>query len=110
MYGAIRQANFTAARAAPAIGAARGLLAAYGEKLRPKAASAPTSMARYAAVVAQVDAVQALTVQNAQRYARSSGTGSEGAGQSLEHGIVADVQRGELQPFSESGCRDEVVP
>ena len=69
MYGAIPQANFTAAMAAPAIGAARGLLAAYGEKLRPKAASAPVSMARYAAAVAQVDAVQALTVQNAQRYA-----------------------------------------
>jgi 3-hydroxy-9,10-secoandrosta-1,3,5(10)-triene-9,17-dione monooxygenase len=70
MYGAIPQANFTAAMAAPAIGAARGLLAAYGEKLRPKAASATTSMARYAAVSAQVDAVHALTVQNAQRYSR----------------------------------------
>ena len=70
MYGAIPQANFTAAMAAPAIGAARGLLAAYGEKLRPKAASATTSMARYAAASAQVDAVHALTVQNAQRYSR----------------------------------------
>jgi alkylation response protein AidB-like acyl-CoA dehydrogenase len=70
MYGGISQANFTAAMAAPAIGAARGLLAAYGAKLRPKAGGAVTSMARYAAIAAQVDAVQALTVQNAQRYSR----------------------------------------
>lgn len=73
MYGAIAQANFTAAMAAPAIGAARGLLAAYAGKLRPRAASATagatTSMARYAAVAAQVDAVHALTVSNARRYA-----------------------------------------
>ena len=81
MYGAISQANFTAAMAAPAIGAARGLLAAYGDKLQRKAASAtasatasaaagPTvSMARYAAVAAQLDAVHALTVANARRYA-----------------------------------------
>jgi 3-hydroxy-9,10-secoandrosta-1,3,5(10)-triene-9,17-dione monooxygenase len=70
MYGAISQANFTAAMAAPAIGAARGLLAAYAAKLRPRAASATTSMARYAAAVAQVDAVHALTVSNAPRYSR----------------------------------------
>ena len=70
MYGAIVQANFTAAMAAPAIGAARGLLAAYAEKLRPKAGTATTSMARYAAASAQVDAVHALTLQNAQRYSR----------------------------------------
>jgi 3-hydroxy-9,10-secoandrosta-1,3,5(10)-triene-9,17-dione monooxygenase len=69
MYGAISQANFTAAMAAPAVGAARGLLAAYADKLRPKAANATTSMARYAAVAAQVDAVHALTLQNAKRYA-----------------------------------------
>lgn len=71
MYGAITQANFTAAMAAPAIGAARGLLAAYAQKLRPRAASATTSMARYAAAVAQVDAVHALTLQNARRYSRA---------------------------------------
>jgi hypothetical protein len=53
MYGAISQANFTAAMAAPAIGAARGLLAAYGQKLRAKAGTATTSLARYAAVAAQ---------------------------------------------------------
>ena len=68
MYGAISQANFTAAMAAPAIGAARGLLAAYADKQRPKAASATTSMARYAPAAAQVDAVHALTAQNARRY------------------------------------------
>jgi 3-hydroxy-9,10-secoandrosta-1,3,5(10)-triene-9,17-dione monooxygenase len=70
MYGGISQANFTAAMAAPAIGAARGLLAAYAAKLRPKAGNATTSMARYAAVAAQVDAVHALTLQNAQRFSR----------------------------------------
>jgi alkylation response protein AidB-like acyl-CoA dehydrogenase len=70
MYGAISQANFTAAMGAPAVGAARGLLAAYAAKLRPKAASATTSMARFAAVSAQVDAVHALTLQNAQRFSR----------------------------------------
>jgi 3-hydroxy-9,10-secoandrosta-1,3,5(10)-triene-9,17-dione monooxygenase len=70
MYGAISQANFTAAMAAPAIGAARGLLAAYAEKLRRKAGTATTSMARYAAASAQVDAVHALTLQNARRYSR----------------------------------------
>src|SRR6185437_6780059 len=84
MYGAISQANFTAAMAAPAIGAARGLLAAYADKLRPKAASttasATTSMARYAAVAAQVDAVHALTLQNARRYstAPAAEVGPEG--------------------------------
>ena len=70
MYGAISQANFTAAMAAPAIGAARGLLTAYAGKLRPRAGGATTSMARYAAVAAQVDAVHALTVANATRYSR----------------------------------------
>jgi alkylation response protein AidB-like acyl-CoA dehydrogenase len=70
MYGAISQANFTAAMGAPAVGAARGLLAAYAAKLRPKAAGATASMARYAAASAQVDAVQALTVANARRYSR----------------------------------------
>jgi 3-hydroxy-9,10-secoandrosta-1,3,5(10)-triene-9,17-dione monooxygenase len=84
MYGAISAANFTAAMAAPAIGAARGLLRAFGEKLRSKVGSAGrpeasgsslapgagTTMARYAAAVAQVDAVQALTLQNARRFSR----------------------------------------
>jgi alkylation response protein AidB-like acyl-CoA dehydrogenase len=90
MYGGISTANFTAAMAAPAIGAARGLLRAFGEKLRSKAGgggrpevngpyrvaspSGPpgldTTMARYAAAVARVDAVHALTLQNAQRFSR----------------------------------------
>ena len=74
MYGAIAQANVTAAMAAPAIGAARGLLAAYADKLRRKAGTATTSMARYAAASAQVDAVHALTVANAQRYSRLPAT------------------------------------
>jgi len=71
MYGGISQANFTAAMAAPAIGAARGLLAAYERKLSPKAKAgqATTSMARYASVAARVDAVHALTLSNARRYA-----------------------------------------
>jgi alkylation response protein AidB-like acyl-CoA dehydrogenase len=84
MYGAISTANFTAAMAAPAIGAARGLLRAFGERLRSKvgntgrpevdgrylAAGLGTTMARYAAAVSQVDAVHALTLQNAQRFSR----------------------------------------
>lgn len=70
MYGAISQANFTAAMGAPAIGAARGLLAAYADKLRPKAAGAPASMARYAAASAQVDAAHALVLHNARHYSR----------------------------------------
>jgi alkylation response protein AidB-like acyl-CoA dehydrogenase len=73
MYGGVSTANFTAAMAAPAIGAARGLLAAYGAKLSGKAArdaSAPgisVSMARYAAASAQLDAAHALTLANATR-------------------------------------------
>jgi 3-hydroxy-9,10-secoandrosta-1,3,5(10)-triene-9,17-dione monooxygenase len=84
MYGAISQANFTAAMAAPAIGAARGLLDAYGDKLRRKAASAAAgatvSMARYAAAAAQLDAVHALTVANTRRYATApaAAVGPEG--------------------------------
>jgi alkylation response protein AidB-like acyl-CoA dehydrogenase len=73
MYGGVSTANFTAAMAAPAIGAARGLLSAYGAKLGGKAAkdaAAPgigVSMARYAAASAQLDAAQALTLSNAAR-------------------------------------------
>ena len=83
MYGAISQANFTAAMAAPAVGAARGLLRAFGEKLRSKVSNTDrpemqgyagggleTTMARYAAAAAQVDAVHALTLQNAARFSR----------------------------------------
>lgn len=83
MYGAISSANFTAAMAAPAIGAARGFLTAFGEKIRSKISNTDrpemkgyagggleTTMARYAAAVAQVDAVHALTLQNAARFSR----------------------------------------
>jgi alkylation response protein AidB-like acyl-CoA dehydrogenase len=83
MYGGISSANFTAAMAAPAIGAARGFLTAFGEKLRSKLSNTDrpemkgyagggleTTMARYAAAVAQVDAVHALTLQNAARFSR----------------------------------------
>jgi alkylation response protein AidB-like acyl-CoA dehydrogenase len=83
MYGAITSANFTAAMAAPAIGAARGFLRAFGEKLRSKISNTDrpemkgyagggleTTMARYAAAVAQLDAVHALTLQNAARFSR----------------------------------------
>jgi 3-hydroxy-9,10-secoandrosta-1,3,5(10)-triene-9,17-dione monooxygenase len=84
MYGAISTANFTAAMAAPAIGAARGFLRAFADWLGAKLSNAGrpevnspylpqglgTTMARYAAAAAQVDAVHALTLQNVQRFAR----------------------------------------
>jgi 3-hydroxy-9,10-secoandrosta-1,3,5(10)-triene-9,17-dione monooxygenase len=73
MYSAISSANFTAAMAAPAVGAARGFLGAFEERLRTKSSAVDDSltvnMARYAAAVAQVDAVHAMTLQNAQRWA-----------------------------------------
>jgi alkylation response protein AidB-like acyl-CoA dehydrogenase len=72
MYGAISSANFTAAMAAPAIGAARGFLNAFEERLRSKASNiddgALINMSRYAQAVAQVDAVHAMTLQNASRF------------------------------------------
>ncbi|MBV9578811.1 MAG: acyl-CoA dehydrogenase family protein [Chloroflexi bacterium] len=72
MYGAISSANFTAAMAAPAVGAARGFLQAYEERLRSKSANVDdgllVNMARYAQAVAQVDSVHATGLQNAQRY------------------------------------------
>jgi 3-hydroxy-9,10-secoandrosta-1,3,5(10)-triene-9,17-dione monooxygenase len=74
MYRAISWANFTAAMAAPAIGAARGFLDLFEARLRSKASSIDDgftiNMARYARAVAEVDAVHAMTLQNAQRYAR----------------------------------------
>jgi alkylation response protein AidB-like acyl-CoA dehydrogenase len=74
MYGAISSANFTAAMAAPALGVARGFLCAYEERLRSKSSAIDdgltVNMARYANAVAQVDAVHAVTLQNAQRFAR----------------------------------------
>src|SRR5262245_39056832 len=74
MYGAISWANFTAAMAAPAVGVARGFLAAFHERLKSKSASIDdgltVNMARYARAAAQVDAVHAVTLQNAERFAR----------------------------------------
>jgi alkylation response protein AidB-like acyl-CoA dehydrogenase len=74
MYGAISSANFTSAMAAPALGVARGFLAAYEERLRSKSSNIDdgmtVNMARYAAAAAEVDAVHAVTLQNAQRFAR----------------------------------------
>lgn len=74
MYHAISWANFTAAMAAPAIGAARGFLELFEARLRSKAANIDDSltinMSRYARAAAEVDSVHAVTLQNAQRYAR----------------------------------------
>jgi 3-hydroxy-9,10-secoandrosta-1,3,5(10)-triene-9,17-dione monooxygenase len=73
MYRAISSANFTAAMGAPALGAARGFLAAYEERLRSKSTNVDdgltVNMARYADAVARVDAAHAMTLQNAERYA-----------------------------------------
>jgi alkylation response protein AidB-like acyl-CoA dehydrogenase len=73
MYGAISSGNFTAAMAAPAVGAARGFLAAYEERLRSKTSNVDDgltiNMSRYAQAVAQIDAVHSMSLQNAQRYA-----------------------------------------
>ena len=71
MYGAISSANFTAAMAAPAVGAARGFLHAFEDRLRSKASNIDDglliNMSRYAQAVAQVDAVHAAVLQNARR-------------------------------------------
>src|SRR5437762_6787456 len=73
MYSAISSANFTAAMAAPALGVARGFLCAYEERLRSKSNAIDdgltVNMARYANAAAQVDAIHAVTLQNAQRWA-----------------------------------------
>jgi 3-hydroxy-9,10-secoandrosta-1,3,5(10)-triene-9,17-dione monooxygenase len=75
MYGAISWANFTAAMAAPALGVARGFLAAYEDRLRSKSSNIDdgltVNMARYAHAVASVDAAHALTLQNAERFSRA---------------------------------------
>jgi alkylation response protein AidB-like acyl-CoA dehydrogenase len=75
MYGAISSANFTAAMAAPALGVARGFLDAFEQRLRTKSSAIDdgltVNMARYAQAVAQVDAVHAVTLQNAQRFSRT---------------------------------------
>ena len=72
MYGAISSANFTGAMAAPAVGAARGFLQAFEERLRSKSSNIDdgllVNMSRYAQAIAQVDAVHAVSLQNATRY------------------------------------------
>jgi 3-hydroxy-9,10-secoandrosta-1,3,5(10)-triene-9,17-dione monooxygenase len=71
MYGAISSANFTAAMAAPAVGAARGFLEAFEERLRSKSSNIDdgllVNMARYAQAAAQVDSVHAASLMNARR-------------------------------------------
>jgi alkylation response protein AidB-like acyl-CoA dehydrogenase len=73
MYSAMSSANFTAAMGMPALGAARGFLAAYEDRLRSKTNNLDdgmlVNMGRYAQAVAQVDAVYAASMQNAQRLA-----------------------------------------
>jgi 3-hydroxy-9,10-secoandrosta-1,3,5(10)-triene-9,17-dione monooxygenase len=72
MYGAISSANFTAAMAAPALGAARGFLQAFEDRLRSKSNNIDDglllNMSRYAQAAAQVDAAHSLCLQNAQRF------------------------------------------
>jgi len=75
MYSAISWANFTAAMAAPAVGVARGFLRAYEERLRAKSSAniddgLTLNFSRYAQATAMVDAVHAVTLQNAERFAR----------------------------------------
>ncbi|HEY3059645.1 MAG TPA: acyl-CoA dehydrogenase family protein [Chloroflexota bacterium] len=74
MYHAISSANFTAAMAAPAVGVARGFLSAFEERLRAKSNNTDDgfmiNLARYASAAAEVDAVHAMTLQDAQRFAR----------------------------------------
>jgi 3-hydroxy-9,10-secoandrosta-1,3,5(10)-triene-9,17-dione monooxygenase len=71
MYGAIPWANFTSAMAAPAVGVARGFLAAFEDRLRAKSTTiddgSAINMARYAEASAELDAVHALTLQDARR-------------------------------------------
>ncbi|HEY2592754.1 MAG TPA: acyl-CoA dehydrogenase family protein [Chloroflexota bacterium] len=71
MYGAISSANFTAAMAAPAVGAARGFLQRFEERLRSKSSNIDdgliVNMARYAEAAAQVDSVHATALMNARR-------------------------------------------
>lgn len=73
MYGAMSSANFTAAMGMPAVGAARGFLTAYEERLRSKSSNIDdgltVNMARYANAAAQLDAAYAMGLQNARRLA-----------------------------------------
>jgi 3-hydroxy-9,10-secoandrosta-1,3,5(10)-triene-9,17-dione monooxygenase len=83
MYRGISFANFTAAMAAPAVGAAVGFLAAFEERLRSKVAGTGKevnspyleeglgiTIGRYAAAAAQLDSVRALLLANAHHFSR----------------------------------------
>ncbi len=71
MYRASTVANFSAAMSAPAVGAARGFLQGFEERLRSKVQNIDdgltVNMARYAQAMAQVDSVYAALMSNAQR-------------------------------------------
>jgi 3-hydroxy-9,10-secoandrosta-1,3,5(10)-triene-9,17-dione monooxygenase len=77
MYGASAVANFTAAMASPAVGVARGFLRVFEDRLRSKVGGTDqqamdgltVNMARYAAAVAQLDAVHAAIVLNTRQLA-----------------------------------------
>jgi alkylation response protein AidB-like acyl-CoA dehydrogenase len=71
MYGGISSANFTAAMAAPAVGAARGFLQLFEERLRSKSTNIDdgllVNMSRYAQAAASIDSAQATSLMNARR-------------------------------------------
>ncbi|MBV8085836.1 MAG: hypothetical protein JO247_13585, partial [Chloroflexi bacterium] len=78
MYCAPSTANFTAAMGSPAVGAAKGFLELFEQRLasRVKVADTPAptadgyiaNMSRFAAACSQLEALHALTRQNAARY------------------------------------------
>jgi alkylation response protein AidB-like acyl-CoA dehydrogenase len=71
MYGGISSANFTAAMAAPAVGAARGFLQLFEDRLRSKSSNIDdgllVNMSRYAQAAANVDSAHATALMNARR-------------------------------------------
>lgn len=109
MYRGISHANFTAAMAAPAIGAAKGFLSLFEDRLRAKAGppaglvNSPylpgglgTTIARYSHAAAQVDALHALALQNAHRYSTRLAS------------TVSEVERSRCrrdQAFTAQNCR-----
>ncbi|MGH2364363.1 MAG: acyl-CoA dehydrogenase family protein [Chloroflexota bacterium] len=77
VYCAPSTANFTAAMGSPAVGAAKGFLELFEERLRTRAKTNTmpaqadgliTNMNRLASSIAQVEAVHALSLENARRY------------------------------------------
>ena len=120
MYGAIMNANFGSAMASPAIGAAKGFLEIFEEKLRSKVNNTDrpdvkssyipggfeTTMARYASAVAQVDAVHALALQNARRYScvpAGDVTPAERAHYRMHSPFVAQQSRRAVNALYEEG-------